>query len=409
MDFLFIHGNYPAQFKHLAALLGQNPNNRVVFLTAREDAHEDALPGVEIHRYSCHRAPCLETHHYLQATEEAVLQGQAVLREVSDLINKGLKPRIVVTHGGMGIGLFIKDLLPDVLHVGYFEWYFRPDTTRHLLAEFNLDSQLKVGLRNLPIIQELDRCDLAVVPTTWQKKQFPAEYQSKLEVIFDGIDQNFFKALPKDKDISSSDMTLTNRESGHEVLIRGGARVLSYATRGMEPLRGFPEFMRVLPKLLEKYSDLEVVIAGIDRRAYSYDAPNHSGSWKEHMLAELGPFQGKDRVHFVGLLTYPDYRNLLWRTTLHCYFTRPYVTSWSLFEAAACEAKLAISKGPATEGIVKPESAVWVDLDDQNNIETTLSEGLEKPNKKSKILPGFELSHCIQKWEKLLNSGLQSS
>ena len=61
MDFLFIHGNYPAQFKHLAALLGQNPNNRVIFLTAREDAHEDALPGVEIHRYSCHRAPCLET------------------------------------------------------------------------------------------------------------------------------------------------------------------------------------------------------------------------------------------------------------------------------------------------------------------------------------------------------------
>jgi glycosyltransferase involved in cell wall biosynthesis len=262
MDFLFIHGNYPAQFRHLAALLGQNPAHRVVFLTARQDANKDALPGVEVHTYACHRTPSNHTHHYLQACEEAVLQGQAALREVAALVEGGLQPRVVVSHGGMGMGLFLKDLLPQALHVGYFEWYFQPQTTQHLLAQFDLDAQLKTGLRNLPILQELERCDLAVVPTAWQKSQFPQAYQPKLEVIFDGIDTSFFHPAPAGLDPAATDLTLTNRESSESMVLGAGRRVLSYATRGMEPLRGFPEFLRALPPLLDTFPDLDVVIAG---------------------------------------------------------------------------------------------------------------------------------------------------
>ena len=97
----------------------------------------------------------------------------AQLPEIAKLIDEGFRPRVVVSHAGNGLGLFIKDLLPEALHVGYFEWYFRPSTTKNLLANFDLNDQLKTGLRNLPILQELERCDLGVVPTEWQKKQFP--------------------------------------------------------------------------------------------------------------------------------------------------------------------------------------------------------------------------------------------
>ena len=48
--------------------------------------------------------------------------------------------------------------------------------------------------------------------------------------------------------------------------------MLSYATRGMEPLRGF-EFIKALPYVLKSNPELNVFIAGADRRAYSYDAP----------------------------------------------------------------------------------------------------------------------------------------
>ena len=409
MDFLFIHGNYPAQFRHLAALLAQNPAYRVVFLTARQDADRGALPGVEVHPYTCHRTPSPHTHHYLQASEDAVLQGQAALREVAALLESGLRPRVVVSHGGMGMGLFLKDLLPQALHVGYFEWYFLPDTTQHLVEEFDLDVQLKTGLRNLPILQELDRCDRAVVPTAWQKAQFPQAYQSKLEVIFDGIDTGFFQPQPEGLNLSERDLALANRDSGEAVVLGAGRRVLSYATRGMEPLRGFPEFLKALPPLLAELPDLEVVIAGADRRAYSYDAPSHGGSWKNHGLDELGAFPGRERLHFTGLLSYVDYRNLLWRSSLHCYFTRPYVTSWSLFEAAACGTPLAVSRGPATEGIVEPDSVRWLDLEDQEGISAGLLAGLQKPDGAAVILPGFDLGTSLQRWEALLNRGLQSN
>jgi glycosyltransferase involved in cell wall biosynthesis len=410
MDILFIHGNYPAQFRHLAALLARDPNHRVVFLTARQDAATEALPGLEIHTYSCHRGANPQTHHYLQASEEAVLQGQAVLRKLSELLEGGLRPRVVVTHAGMGVGLFIKDVLPQALHVGYFEWYFRPDTTRHLMATYDLDAQLKTGLRNLPILQELERCDLAVVPTAWQKSQFPMAYHAKLNVIFDGVDTGFFHPKPGQLDLIASDLTLCNRDSGEQVVVKAGNRLLSYATRGMEPLRGFPEFLRALPPLLQRFEDLQVVVAGADRRAYSYNAPSHGGSWKEHVLAELGDFQGLERVHFTGLLTYHDYRNLLWRSSLHCYFTRPYVTSWSLFEAAACGARLAINRSPATLGIAEDDSVLWVDLDADQGISEPLKRGLkDKQGTGARIRPGYELSASLQQWEGLLNRGLQSN
>jgi len=407
MDFLFIHGNYPAQFIHLAPLLGRNPKHRVVFLTARQDAKHDEIPGVEIRTFECHRNPKAETHHYLTATEEAVLKGQAIVREIVQLIEEGLQPRVVISHAGMGLGLFIKDLLPNALHVGYFEWYFRSETAKYLIQNFDLDSQLQTGLRNLPILQELECCDLGVVPTNWQKSQFPDVYHNKLSVIFDGIDTSFFQPCPADLSLEDQDLTIKNRESGEPFVMKAGCKILSYATRGMETLRGFPEFLTALPALLKADPMLQVVIAGADRRAYSFDAPSHNGSWKEHLLNALGEFPGKNRILFTGLLNWTDYRLLLWRSNLHCYLTRPYVTSWSLFEAAACGAKLAINKSPATDGIVEVDSVTWVNLDNQTDLRNILRRALgDRKRPFAQIKPGFELSRSLQLWEQLLNQGL---
>ena len=91
----------------------------------------------------------------------------------------------------MGLGLFIKDLLPKTTHIGFFEWFFNPETARWLMPNYGLDEQLRTRMRNLTILDELNSCDIGVVPTTWQKQQFPINFQAKLEVIFDGINQDF--------------------------------------------------------------------------------------------------------------------------------------------------------------------------------------------------------------------------
>ena len=409
MDILFVHGNYPGQFRNLCSGFGANPNHRTVFLTAREDADQGQIKGINIAQYEQHRQVNANTHHYLQATEDCILQGQAVLRSIDKLNQQGFRPGLVIFHGGMGLGMFLRDALPDAILIGYFEWWFTANTTKYLVKEFDLNTQLSCGMRNLAMHHEISECSIGVVPTQWQKSQFPIHLQQKLQVIFDGIDENFFHHPTKNTD--EGIFELSDRETGKKFLFPSKAPILSYATRGMEPLRGFPEFMRALPNAFNSIKDLQVVIAGADRCAYSYRAPSHNGSWREHILHELGNKIDKKRIHFTGLLNYMDYRALLWRSNLHCYFTRPYVTSWSFFEAASCGARLLASKGEATKNIAEENSIRMIDIEDQESVNQSIAEGLNMSIKglypRAKVLKGYGLSDSLTKWERLINENIK--
>ena len=181
--------------------------------------------------------------------------------------------------------------------------------------------------------------------------------------------------------------------------------MLSYATRGMEPLRGFPEFIKALPYVLKSNPELNVFIAGADRRAYSYDAPTENGSWKEYLMNELGDFNGKERIFFTGLLNYPDYRSLLWRTDLHCYFTRPYVTSWSFFEACACGTKLMSNYSPATTLLENSDGINFINLDSspEHLSSEIINCILDKSGPKSRLSNFYSLAESMKSWQKLIS------
>lgn len=403
MDILFVHGNYPAQFVHIVKVYAQS-GHRVIFLTNREDPEVWPIEGVEVRRFDCHRKHSPDTHQYLRTAEMSVLKGQAVTRELAKLIREGFCPQHVFFHLGNGLGLFLRHLLPHALIVGYAEWWFHDQQSRWLFDGYSFDQRLRVSMRNGMILQELEVCDKAVTPTQWQWKQFPASYQSKIDVIFDGVDINLFQ--PRS---IKSDLKLFGNALEMPLCISQDAVVLSYATRGMEPLRGFPEFMRMLPSLLERFPNLQVVIAGQDRVAYSYSAPECDGSWKKYMLAELQGVAGLDRVHFTGSLVYREYQLLLCRSDLHVYFTRPYVTSWGLFQAAASGAHLMVNRDPAITYVLKEHQALWVDLDDQEALAQSAAEWLagskERRNavRSSLLLPEWELQSCLKTWENWIN------
>ena len=63
--------------------------------------------------------------------------------------------------------------------------------------------------------------------------------------------------------------------------------LLTYATRGMEPMRGFPEFMEIYLNYLNGIPNLKVIIGGRDRSAYGPKCPTHGGSWKEMILDKI--------------------------------------------------------------------------------------------------------------------------
>ena len=77
---LFLHPNFPAQFRHLATALAKDDNYQIVFTTNRQ---EGTIPGVHKVIYEPSRQAAPQTHHYVRNLENAVLTGQAVYRPQS--------------------------------------------------------------------------------------------------------------------------------------------------------------------------------------------------------------------------------------------------------------------------------------------------------------------------------------
>jgi len=328
---------------------------------------------------------------------------------LSVLLQEGFRPRLVVAHGGNGYLLFLRQLLPNSCLVGYFEWWFNDRQAPWLFGADSLDARMRMVCRNGITLQELDLCDVSVTPTAWQRSQFPTAQQQRLQVVFDGVDTGLFRP-----ETWSGDVELKAETSEQPLRLQPEARVISYATRGMEPLRGFPEFMTMLPELMRRYSDLEVVVAGRDRVAYSYAAPSHGGSWKERLLVQLGDKIDRSRLHFTGLLNYGDYVRLLQRSDLHVMFSRPYVTSWGLFQAAACGSKLMVNRDPSIDYVLENQQVVRVNLDQPQQMLDSAVEWLEGAFQRrniqcdSLLQPEWELNNCLKRWQTLLNQALNA-
>lgn len=391
---LFAHGNFPGQFRHLITYLSEQAEYKVYFITDKKDVDSKAMPGIRIRTMKETRNISEGIHHYLTTSERDILSGQKVVRAIIELLAEGVKPDIVISHGGMGLGMFIKDILPDCKHIGLFEWYFKSTTSKYLFREFDFDKQLRIRCRNLTILSELQSCDAAVIPSNWQKIQFPVEYYNKVNTIFDGVDNNFFNS----EYCEPSDISLYSEEIAKGIVINKDELILSYATRGMEPLRGFMEFVRGSIEVLKTYKKAKVIIGGRDRCAYSY-GPLNFETWKAEAVTLYKENNINDRVIFTGLMDYGNYRKLLRRTNLHCYFTRPYVTSWSLFEAAASGARLCISLGGATENIISKESIVeWVNLDSQEEINESLKKAIVNKQLKTSLKSCYFVGESLRQW-----------
>lgn len=155
MNLLFIHGNFPGQFKDIAPALALNTNGKTYFLSLSDNPQNIVLPRVQFRQFKLHRDVGSETHAYVQSAELAVLKGQAVLRALDQLHKQeGFMPDVVICHGGMGFGLFVKSLLPNVRLISYLEWYFTPSNSQELILNPSINDFCRLECRNIPILQE---------------------------------------------------------------------------------------------------------------------------------------------------------------------------------------------------------------------------------------------------------------
>ncbi|MFB9160158.1 glycosyltransferase family 4 protein [Chromobacterium violaceum] len=329
MKILLIHQNFPGQLRHLAEDLKTRPG--IDLLAVGRDT-APGLQGVRLLRYKPHRQPSRQAHPYLFSYEDAVLHGQAVLRTLQPLANRGYRPDVILAHPGWGETLFIKDLFPQARLIHYCEYYYHSQgADADFDPEFplSLDGAARLRARNALHLLNLENADAGICPTHWQHSLHPAAYRDKLQVVHEGIRTELLKPD------SAAELSLPNGQT-----VRAGQKVVTYVARNLEPYRGFHVFMRALPALLRAEPDCQVVIVGGDGVSYG-SAPADAANWREKLLRENPVDPG--RVHFLGKVPYDVYRKVLQVSAVHVYLTYPFVLSWSLLEAMASGCRIVAS------------------------------------------------------------------
>ncbi|BAY08562.1 glycosyltransferase family 4 protein [Calothrix sp. NIES-2098] len=371
MRVLFLHNNFPAQYRHVAVNLAQDPNNVVVFGTKNREV---TLAGIHKAIFEPNREPHPTTHHYVRPLENAVLHGQAVYKLAEQLKAQSFVPDIICGHSGWGPTLFMKDAFPDTPLICYFEWFYHAygsDADFDPTEPLTVDDVARIRIKNAPILLDLYTCDRGLSPTNWQRSQFPPEFQSKISVLHDGVDTEFFQPKPNAK------LVLPNLD------LSGVDEIVTYVARGMEPYRGFPQFIEAIAYVQERRPNCHIVIVGADRVCYGKTLPE--GKTYKNLMLEKVPLD-LSRVHFTGTLPYGQYLQVIQASSVHVYLTRPFVLSWSMIEAMSTGCLvLGSDTAPVTEIIQDGENGLLVDFFSPQKIADRIDEVLDNPTKMAEL------------------------
>lgn len=379
MRILFLHQNFPGQFKHLAPALAA-AGHQVVALPMR--AGEGALwQGVRLLPYMPQRGSTKGIHPWAADLETKIIRGEACARAMLQLRRTGFTPDLVIAHPGWGESLFVKDIWPATRLGLYCEFHYRAsgadmDFDPEFAARDPLDA-CRIRLKNANNLLHFEQADGALSPTRWQANTFPAPFRQRIEVAHDGIDTAALAPDPAARLQLADGRELTRADE-----------VVSFVSRNLEPYRGYHVFMRALPELLRRRPRARVLIVGGDGTGYGAPPPG-GRTWREIFTDEVRPqMPATDwaRVHFLGKLPYPRFIAMLQVATVHTYLTYPFVLSWSLLEAMSIGCAIVASdSAPVREAISDGETGRLVDFFAPAALAGTIARLLDAPAERHRL------------------------
>jgi len=371
MKLLFIHQNYPGQYRELLRWLAAQGGHEIVFLTQRKDV--GPADNIRIYSYTPHHKAGEGAYALTRYLEDCHGAGYAVALACRKLEAEGFRPDIVIGHVGWGELTFLKQVWPDVPLLGYFEYFylsqggvigFDPEYPPHEGSEFVMHARNALNYMNIAT------CDRGQTATHWQHQTFPPEMREKIYVCHDGIRTDRLSADPNvSLSLGRLDRPLTREDE-----------IFTYVSRNMEPTRGFHKFARALPEILDARPQARVLIVGGNGTSYGR-ASTATGGYRGEMEAELGDRLDWSRVHFLGRLPYDDYVRVtrIGRCAIHLSY--PFVLSWSLLESMAMEAVMVASDtAPIREVIEHGKTGLLVDFHDHSALAAQVIEVLERPD-----------------------------
>ena len=375
MRLLFVHQNFPGQYRHLAAHYAASGRHEVVCVGEKPNVlrQRPALAGAQLLGY---QLPELKPvpGSFEGSVLRAIHRGRAVASGAARLRQAGFRPDVIFAHIGWGEALFLKDVFPAARLLLFCEFFYRArGADMGFDPEFpsSPDKLLRLRVMNAPLLMSLDASDWGIAPTQWQRRQFPAGYASRISVIHDGVDTD--AVCPNNQ--------ATFRLPNGSALSRED-EVVTYVARNLEPYRGFHVFMRAIPEIQRRRPAARVVIVGGDEVSYSPRLPAGE-TYRQRLQRELQQSIDWSRVHFCGRVPYQDYLSLLRISSAHVYLTYPFVLSWSLIEALAAGCVVVASRtAPVEEVLVDGENGLLADFLSPGDIARKVEHALAQPQER---------------------------
>lgn len=371
MKILIIHRFFPGQFSGLVKKLATS-HQRQVLAIGQEDAINQAFSEKNAYKvYKYKKYPTsINIHPYLGQMESAVQSGQAVARLLEQLKARGFTPDIALAHIGWGESLYFKDIFPETPLIGYCEFFYHAcGADSGFDPEFPIahDGKLRIRTQNAPLLLSLSTMDHGVSPTPWQRSLFPSEYQSKIEVLHEGIDTA--KVAPDPK-------AILNLPDGR--VVRAGQELVTYTARNLEPYRGFHHFIRAAAEICRRRPRCLILVEGGDGVSYSPRLPRGE-TYRERMLKEVRI--DPERVVFLGRAPFAQHLRLLQVSAVHVYLTVPFVLSWSMLEAMATQKVVIASDTPPVLDVIEDgKNGLLVDFFSPRQIADRVDEVLDHPD-----------------------------
>ena len=138
-------------------------------------------------------------------------------------------------------------------------------------------------------------------------------------------------------------------------------------------------------------------------------SPKDARNWRQKMLAEvkLDP----TRTHFLGKVSYENYRRVLQVSAAHLYLTYPFVLSWSALEAMATGCLVIGSRtAPVEEVLEDGRNGLLVDFFDIQGIAERVVEAITEPRRfdelrwqaQRMVRESFSVEKGVAGYEKLI-------
>jgi glycosyltransferase involved in cell wall biosynthesis len=319
---LFVHNNFPGQFRDLAQTL----LNRGVRCAAIGQEYAPGIEGMPIGRYSLERGSTPGLFPLAVRPEADLIRASGALRIAKAMKDKGLDPAVIVGHPGWGETIFLDEVWPRAKRLSFAEFSYQGRGLDVGFDEefFKLTEQavLMAKAKNAAMTMAYAEADVIVAPTEFQASTLPAVFRPRIRIIHEGVDVEAIRPEP------AQPFALPGGR-----MIMPGAPVITYVNNHLEPMRGLHIFARALPRLMAEVPDAQVLVFGWENPRPYGGQPPEGRNWREVVFEALEVDPG--RLHFLGRTPHAQMLAAMQISTAHIYYTYPFVLSWSLVEAMA--------------------------------------------------------------------------